>query len=76
MSIEYDKREFERVFSLPRGFLDDRKNLLLPETCALFKLVEKMPWLVEVVDSGYDPVVAELVLQREIINHKIRQAKR
>ena len=68
-------RELERKLGLPISYLDDEENVKLPETQALLKMINAMPWLLEVAESGFNPNVSELILQREAINIKIEEAR-
>ena len=68
-------RELERKLGLPLRYLDDEENVKLPETQSLLKMIDAMPWLIEVADSGFNPKVSELILQREAINIKIEEAR-
>lgn len=48
-------RTIERVFELPMKSLEDPDVLKLPETQALLKMIEHMPWLVAVAEHRFDP---------------------
>lgn len=67
------KRYLERSLGLPMRYLDEEKNLNLPETQALLKMIRSMPWILEVADNDFDPEIAQLILQREAINIKIKE---
>jgi hypothetical protein len=61
------KNEFigiERALDLPFGFLSDKKNLKLPETKALLKIIKAFPWMINVADHNFD----KKVVKREIIH--------
>jgi hypothetical protein len=68
-------RELERKLGLPLRYLDSKENVELPETQALLKMIDAMPWLIEVAESGFNPEVSQLILQREAINIKIEEAR-
>ena len=63
----------ERILGLNQRSLSDRDFLILPETQALLRLICHMPWLLEVVEHKFDPEKASLLLQREVINMKLRE---
>jgi hypothetical protein len=65
-------RTFERIMGLSMGYLDDPKKLELSETIALLKIVNSMPWIIEVIENNFDPEIAELILHREAINIDIK----
>lgn len=67
------KRYLERSLGLPLRYLDEEANLTLPETQALLKMIRSMPWILEVADNDFDPEIAQLILQREAINIKIKE---
>lgn len=39
-----------------------------PEEIALLKMIEAMPWLLEVAENKFDPNIANMILQREGLN--------
>lgn len=69
------KRDIERAFGLGYKHLDKKENLDLPETQALLNIITNFPWMVEAAGWGFDPVISELVMQRETLNKKISDRK-
>lgn len=42
-----------------------KKEWTDPEDLALLKIVDAMPWLLEVADYKFDPYISKLIMQRE-----------
>lgn len=59
-------RYIERVFSLPIRSLEDPEILKLPETQALLKMLDCMPWLANVAEAKFHPDDVRRILLREI----------
>lgn len=55
----------ERLLGLPMRSLTDRKFVELPETQAVLRILYTMPWILELVQHNFDPVIAEALLIRE-----------
>lgn len=65
-------RELERKLGLGWGYLSNPATMNSPETVALLKCIESMPWLIEVAEYGFDPEISQLLLQRAAIDIKIK----
>jgi len=69
------KSHIGRVLGLGHRYLYDRKNIELPETQAVFKILYTMPWILEIVENNFDPEIAQAILGREAYNLKIEEIK-
>ena len=69
--VNYSIVSVERALSLPHGFLSNPKNLVLPETIALIKMISLMPWLLTIAENNYDPDVARIVLREEASKYTV-----
>lgn len=66
----------ERLLGLPQRSLSDAKFVELPETQAVLRIIYTMPWLIELVEAGFDPQIAESLLIRESANIAIENRKK
>jgi hypothetical protein len=58
-------RQIERALGLPWRYLEDEKNLKLPETQILLNIIESMPFILEVAEGKFEPKLTNEILQRE-----------
>lgn len=65
MSYRLNLRHTERCLGLPQRYLDDLNNLALPETQILLKMIESMPFLLEIAEGGFNEILSSEILQRE-----------
>ncbi len=65
----------ERCFGLNTGFLKEDKNLELPETKALLKIIELFPWIIDIADHGFDKHLSNIYLELIAVTIKIEQRK-
>lgn len=55
--------DLERTLGLPFGYLKKKKNLNLPETKALLKIINAFPFMLTVAAGGYKKEIAEKALK-------------
>ena len=51
--------------------LDDKTIL-----CHMIKMFTMFPWLIDVVDMGFDPKATKLIMQREAINNQLKEMQK
>ena len=63
----------ERILGLPQGTFEADKDK--PEVIALSQIIKMFPWMVDVAEYGYDPIIASLYVKAVAINIQIQDRK-
>lgn len=60
--LKYTKTAIERILSLPFGSIDRwEKYGYPPEAEALFNILNLFPWMIDIAETGFDPVTADYI---------------
>lgn len=60
MSVTFTNNE-KRLLELPQDFNENH----LPEAIALRKIIDQFPFMLEVAEYKFDPIISKIILHRE-----------